>query len=170
MRKFFVSLLVPISFALAAGCGGGDDDDGGGSGSSGSAEAEGNGRLRTSGSTKIIAAVDTETGLRLELQNDGVYLKATGKTPADLRGRLTGRGLGAHCDGPAGKTIPGLNSGFPVYWRESFSDWGSALARTQTATPTLAEQLVSCSIYGSRPDGQVEIGGAAKPVATIKLR
>ena len=139
---------------VALGCG--DDDS--------QSSQEGNGKVRTTEhGTRIITSVDDETGLRLEIQDDSLYLKLTDDTPPEVRDRIKGKGLAGKCEGSPGKVVPGLTEGFQVFWREQFGDWGSAVVRLPERKPPLADELATRRIYAPDPGSdQIRVGGSAK--------
>ena len=137
--------------------------------------------LRTTGSgTRVIATIDPAAGLRVEVQDDSLYVRVTKGAPVRTQ-RLEGTPLGGSCkdDGKGGVRA---SPQFPVYWRERFGDWGSALAREDDLArtspgkggPVLAEHVTRCQIFEARRAGD---GGAAvfsadadEPVATFEFR
>jgi|SRR3954454_11256417 hypothetical protein len=154
--------LAALTAVLIAGCGGEDDND---------KTSEGHGTVRESSGLHIITVQDQETGLKLEFQGDGLYLKLTDQTPADVRNRIKGHGLGGVCEGKPGDTIPGLTRGFQIFWRPDYGDWGSAVVRLPERKPALADVLQTCRIYAPLPGTDpVPIRGSTKPVAEIALR
>lgn len=120
--------------------------------------------------TKIIKSVDQETGLRLETQDNSLYLKLP-ENPTGKAAEVKGNGLGGACDvsSDAPFTMPEL---FPIYWREDYDDWGTALARglpiPDESEPTLAEFVTECRLYAP-PEGSDEIR-LDNQVTTIGVR
>lgn len=158
MRRL-LGLLVLFAL-LGAGCG---SDEG--------ASREGGAEMETTEhGTKIISSVDQETGLRLEIQDNGLYLTLP-EEPAGKAAELRGTGLGGACDvaSEAPFSMPEL---FPIYWREDSSDWGSALTRglpvPDDSEPTLAEFVTECRLYAP-PEGSDEIR-LDNLVTTIRVR
>jgi hypothetical protein len=180
MRAF-----VPVALAaavLAAGCGGAAGESGGGAGQEPKLETSDAG-------TRIITAIDERAGLRIEVQDDSLYVKAEAGVPQSTR-ELEGELLGASCedDGKAGVEA---SAQFPVYWREDSGDWGSAVARednqgrvesydsfeayeeTEETRPVLAEHVTRCRLFATEPAGgadQVVFDTNDEPVATATFR
>lgn len=180
MRAF-----VPVALAaavLAAGCGGAADESGSGAGQKPKLET-------TDAGTRIITAIDERAGLRIEVQDDSLYVKAEAGVPQSTR-ELEGELLGASCedDGKAGVEA---SAQFPVYWREDSGDWGSALAREDNQSrvesydsfdayeekeetrPVLAEHVTRCRLFATEPAGgadQVVFDTNDEPVATATFR
>lgn len=158
MRRFLGLFL--LSALLSAGCSGDE-----GASPEGGAEME-----TTEHGTKIISSVDRETGLRLEIQDNSLYLKLP-EEPVGKAAELRGTGLGGACDvsSEAPFSMPEL---FPIYWREDFNDWGSALTRglpvPDDSEPTLAEFVTECRLYAP-PEGSDEIR-LDNLVTTIRVR
>jgi hypothetical protein len=150
--RHLLSLTALTALIVVAGCGSGGDGD---------QFAEGHGKVRDSDGLHIITVDDAQTGLRLELQDDSLYLKTTAKTKPDVRDRIRGQGLAGQCEGAPGKSVPGLTSGFQIYWREQFGDWGSAVVRLPERKPSLADELKTCRIFAE---------GSSDPIAEIDLR
>lgn len=164
---------VLATAALAAGCA--EDDPIGDFGSPPKPE------LRTTGSgTRVIAALDQFPGLRMEIQDDSLYVRVTKDAPVTTQ-RLEGTPLGGSCkdDGKGGvRAAPQ----FPVYWREQFGDWGSDLAREDDLArtspgqrhPVLAEHVTRCQIFKARRAGKggapVSSADADEPVAMFSFR
>ena len=177
-----VLAAAALAAALAAGCGGGT----GGSG----AQDDKPKVETTEAGTRIITATDERAGLRVEVQNDSLGVTAEKDAPQSTK-ELEGELLGASCedDGKAGVEAAGQ---FPVYWREQFGDWGSALARKddrgrveyydsfeaykegEGARPVLAEHVTRCRLFETEPTGtpgEVVFDAAAdEPVATVAFR
>jgi hypothetical protein len=133
---------------LVAGCGGSGD---------GGEEGDAQTRTRESG-LRIATVTDDETGLELEIEDDDLMLQFTDRTPDETRKRLTGVGLMGQCDGGEG-----MGDQFPVFWRERFGDWGTALVRPRNGeySDVLADVLTRCRFYGP--------GGGA-PLVDIVVR
>ena len=168
---------------LAAGCGGAADEPGPAEGQEPKLET-------TDAGTRIITAADERAGLRIEVQDDSLYVKAEANGPQSTKA-LEGGPLGASCedDGKAGVEA---SAQFPVYWREDSRDWGSGLAREDNqgrfesydsfeayeekegTRPVLAEHVTRCRLFATKPTG--EAGQAVfetandEPVATATFR
>jgi len=156
-------LIAVAAAVLAAGCGGNEE---GGSGSGGAEKP----KLETDDSgTRTIKVIDAKAGLEIEIQNDGLGVKATADAPEATRA-LEGELLGGSCEDD-GKEGVEAAAQFPVYWREEYGDWGSALAREDNlgkfevyespeeydkakAKPVLAEHVTSCKLFKTEPTGE----------------
>ncbi|CAB4950579.1 unannotated protein [freshwater metagenome] len=117
----------------------------------------------TEAGTTIVRTVDDATGLKIEAQNDNLYVEPTSATPADLTGRLEGRPLGARCRTRDGRTL----DTFPLFWRERSSDWGVSLAvldRWEDEDRLFAEAVASCELRQGTPAGSGRTDVAAGPV------
>lgn len=130
---------------MAAGCGGDEED-----------EAP---KLQTTDSgTRVIAVTDAKAGLRIEVQDDSLYVEAEDGAPESTK-KAEGKLLGASCldDGREGVEAAAQ---FPVYWREKSNDWGSALARQDDFDrldddrPVLAEHVTGCKVFRTEPTGE----------------
>lgn len=162
------------------GCGA--DEEGAESGSKAASEVQ-----ITEAGTKKIAAVDDKAGVKVEVQDDSLYVTLTGDAPEATRA-LEGEGIGGSCedDGKGGVEASGE---FPIYWREDPGDWGSALSRADVETgvtsvgedeyeefekaedakPRLAEHVTRCRLYAPTPDGAFD-SETDTPVATVEFR
>ena len=141
---------------LAAGCGGDDEDKP---------------KLRTIDSgTRVIEVTDAKAGLKIEVQDDSLYVEAEEGAPESTKS-LEGELIGGSCqdDGKGGVEA---SPQFPVYWREKSGDWGSGLAREddlgrtesygsfdeyekkEEARPVLAEHVTRCKLFKTEPTGE----------------
>lgn len=117
----------------------------------------------TQAGTTIVRTVDGPTGLKLEAQNDNLYVEPTSATPASLTGQIDGKPLGARCSTRDGRTL----DTFPLYWRERSSDWGVALGvvgRWEDEDRLFAEAVASCELRRGTPAGAGRTDVAAGPV------
>jgi len=174
-------LLCLLAVAiLAAGCGA--DDEPSGSGAESGPEVE-----TTEAGTKKIAATDEKAGLKVEVQDDSLYVTLTDDAPDEAR-ELEGDGLGGSCEDD-GKEGVDAASEFPILWRDSSEDWGSALSRADAETgittieenefddyqeaedakPRLAEHVTRCEIFAPRSDGAFD-SEADDPIATVEFK
>lgn len=175
---------MPITLLLAAaiaGCGGASE------GSSADAKPQ---LETTDAGTRTIAVTDEKAGLRIEVQDDSLYVTVEQGAPqstTDLEGEL----CGASCedDGKAGVEA---SPEFPVYWRDESEDWGTALARAdeqgrvesydsfdeydeaQESRPVLAEHVTRCELFETEPTGEPEQAAfdaqTDTPLATATFR
>ncbi|MEA2155036.1 MAG: hypothetical protein QOE11_1176, partial [Solirubrobacteraceae bacterium] len=96
----------------------------------------------TDAGTVIVGTTDDAAGLKVEIQNDSLYLQFAGDhVPAATR-ILKGTMLGGACDVDGGAGVR-VNRGFPIYWRKDSRDWGSSVLRDPSGTsgepPNLAQ-------------------------------
>ena len=164
MRALLLTSL--LAAALAAGCGA-DDSSTAGSGAGDKPKLE-----TTDAGTRKIAVTDEKAGLRIEVQDDSLYVTPEDGAPqstADLEGDL----LGASCEDDGREGVQ-ASPQFPVYWRDESKDWGSALARedelgrvesydsfdeyddAEESRPVLAEHVTRCKLFATQPTGQPE--------------
>jgi len=152
-----------LAAALATGCGGGDTN------SAGSGAADKPKLETTDAGTRTIAVTDEQTGLRIEIQDDSLYVTAEDGAPQATKD-LAGQPIGASCEDD-GKDGVEASPQFPVYWRDDSEDWGSALARednlgevesydsfdeyddAQESKPVLAEHVTTCKLFKTQPTG-----------------
>ncbi len=161
MRALVVTSL--LAAALAAGCGSeGSDSAGSGAGEKPKLET-------TDAGTRTIAVTDEQTGLKVEIQDDSLYVTAEDGAPQATKD-LAGQPIGASCEDD-GKDGVEASPQFPVYWRDESKDWGSALARednlgrtesyesfdeyddAEESRPVLAEHVTSCKLFKTQPTG-----------------
>lgn len=117
----------------------------------------------TEAGTTIVRTVDDATGLKLEAQDDNLYVEPTSAAPASLVGRLQGKPLGARCRTRDGRTL----DTFPLFWRARSSDWGVSLAvldRWEDEDRLFAEAVASCELRQGTPAGSGRTDVAAGPV------
>ena len=129
----------------------------------------------TDAGTIIVHMTDKAAGLKVEIQDDSLYVQLTDDAPQATRD-LAGEPLGGACevDGDGGVQV---SRHFPIYWREDPGDWGTALVRPLGGNregETVAEHVTSCRIFATKPTGvrdQAVFNEATdQPVATVKLR
>jgi len=164
VRAFLLTSLLVAG--LAAGCGGGD------SGTAGSDAADKPNLETTDAGTRTIAVTDGQAGLRIEVQDDSLYVTVEDGAPESTKG-LEGDLLGASCEDD-GKEGVQASPQFPLYWRDESEDWGSALARAdglgrtesydsfdeydeaEESRPVLAEHVTRCQLFETQPTGEPE--------------
>ncbi|MEJ7750937.1 MAG: hypothetical protein WKF32_05765 [Thermoleophilaceae bacterium] len=175
------ALVVLLAAAtVAAGCGA--DDEPSGSPAKGGAEVE-----TTESGTKIIASTDEKAGMRVEVQDDSLYVTLTDDAPQATRD-LEGQGIGGSCDDDGGGGVEAAAE-FPILWREDPGDWGSALSRANAETgvttveedeyedfekaeeakPRLAEHVTRCRLFAPGADGGFD-SESDDPIATFEFR
>lgn len=128
----------------------------------------------TDGGTVIIGADDDKAGLNVEIQDDNLYVRLAHDAPQVAR-KLAGKPLGGACavDGEGGVRVARQ---FPIYWREDYGDWGSALVRDPIAASgreNLAQHVIGCRIFAPKPSGPEQFSFSAAtdaPFATVRLR
>ncbi|MGX6447253.1 hypothetical protein ACVU7I_04195 [Patulibacter sp. S7RM1-6] len=139
MRPRVVPLLPLALVGVLAGCG---DDDG-------TVERK---VVTTDAGTVISRTTDPEHGLRLEAQDDSLYVRPTAATPAALRRQLRGKPLGGRCTLRDGRTVGTI----ALYWRDRPADWGASLEVQRVYrdedTP-FAAAVRSCELRRGRPAG-----------------
>ena len=155
--------LLALATLTAGGCGGGDRGDAP--------------RVRTTDAgTAIIAATDDRAGLKVEVQDNSLYVTLVDDAPRAAR-TLAGKPLGGACevDGRDGVRVARQ---FPIYWRKEYGDWGSSVVRDPIGGsedgPYLAQHVTSCRIFAPKPTGvedQSSFNEATdEPVARVRLR
>lgn len=172
--------LLAAAAVLATGCGADDEP-------SGSASKSGPQVETTDAGTKIIAATDDKAGLRVEIQDDSLYVTLTDDAPDTTR-ELEGKGIGGSCedDGDGGVEAA---AEFPILWRDDPGDWGSNLSRAdatetgittvqedeydeyeqaQDAEPRLAEHVTRCRLFAPGSD-QAFDSETDEPLATVEF-
>ena len=155
--------LLALAALTAVGCGGGDGRDAP--------------RVRTTDAgTVIVGATDDRAGIKVEIQDDSLYVTLVDDAPRSAR-TLAGKPLGGACevDGRDGVRVARQ---FPIYWRKEYGDWGSSVVRDPIGGsgdgPNLAQHVTSCRIFAPKPTGvpdQSSFNEATdEPVARVKLR
>jgi len=157
---------VPITLLLAAaivGC----------AGDSERSSADAKPRVETTDAgTRKIAVTDEQAGLRIEIQDDSLYVMVADGAPRSTTD-LEGEPLGASCEDD-GREGVGASPEFPIFWRDEFEDWGTALARAdeqgrvesyesfdeyddaQESRPVLAEHVTRCELLETEPTDEPE--------------
>jgi hypothetical protein len=129
----------------------------------------------TAAGTVRVSAIDERAGLNVEIQDDGLSVKLAADPPAAARA-LAGDPLGGACEVDGDGDVQ-VAERFPIYWREDFRDWGTALVRDPPGGveggEVLAQHVTSCRIFATNPTG--ESGARSfdltdEPVATVSLR
>jgi hypothetical protein len=155
-------VALGVGALTAAGCGGSDG-------------REAQKVHTTNAGTIIVHMTDKDAGLKVEIQDDNLYVQLTDDAPKPTRD-LAGEPLGGACevDGRGGVQV---SRHFPIYWREDPGDWGTAVLRPlgdNGEGETVAEHVTSCRIFATKPTGvgdQAVFNEATdQPIATVKLR
>lgn len=138
MRNAIAAIALILS---VTGCGGGGEDDAGG--------------LRTTDAgTQIIAATDSDTGLRFEVQTStkygggsSAYVNVTKATPERVRRELEGEQLAVSCKLRGAKARY-----FPNVWEDVDEQFGTALLVDGGASA--AELVTSCMLMRGEEGAQ----------------
>lgn len=159
--RLAVHVILAAAALIVAGCG---DEN-----------AAGRAIRTTAAGTVIVGATHAKAGLKVEIQNDSLYVQLTDDAPGPTR-RLAGKPLGGACevDGEGGVRVARQ---FPIYWREDSGDWGSAVVRDPIGAESrerLAQHVTSCRIFAPKPTNapdQLSFNEATDtPFATVQLR
>jgi hypothetical protein len=155
-------VVLAISALTAVGCGGSD-------------RSEPQQVHTTNAGTIIVHMTDKDAGLKVEIQDDNLYVQVTDDAPKATRD-LAGEPLGGACEVDGGGGVQ-VSRHFPIYWREDPGDWGTAVLRPlgdNAEGETVAEHVASCRIFATKPTGvddQAVFNEATdQPIATVKLR
>lgn len=147
------ALLVALTIALCgvfqAGCAGGDRPSPSRSTTS-----------TTSSGIVVVHVEDPKTGVVAEMEDSGLLVASTSRTPQRLRRQLRGRDLGARC-----RYNPPLRNPrarlITLHWRPQWHDWGFALIPFPKRVHLMAQTVTFCDLlrespvpnsYGETPD------------------
>ena len=151
--------LLAVGALTAIGCGGDGDAP----------------KIRTTDAGTVIVGT-TAAGLKVEIQDDNLYVQLTDDAPEAAR-KLAGEVLGGACEVDGGGRVK-VGRQFPIYWRDDPGDWGTAVIRDPIGgtdgDELLAQHVTSCRIFATKPagvTGQRSFNEATdKPYVTVKLR
>lgn len=104
----------------------------------------------TSSGIVVVHVEEPRTGVVAEMEDSGLLVALTSRTPQRLRRQLTGRDLGARC-----RYNPPLRNPrarlITLHWRPQWQDWGFALIPFPKRVHLMAQTVTSCDLLRDTP-------------------